>query len=107
MFMRNSKFDAQLRTFCLVSSLRVMPISGSRISSGTLFPQEFRRRNAGDLFEETGEVVRKLKTQQVGGFAYVVPVHQEALTLFNHEGMDVADGRAAGRFVNYVAQITG
>ena len=52
-------------------------------------------------------MVGELETQQVGGFAHVVPVHQQILALFDHEGMDVADGRAAGGLVDDVAQIAG
>ncbi len=72
-----------------------------------LFPQELRRRKAGHLLEEAGEVVREFEAQEEGGFAYGMSVHQEALTLLDHEGMDVADGRSAGGFVNYVAQVAG
>ena len=72
-----------------------------------LFPKKHRRRNSCDLLEEAGEVVRILEAQEVGGFVDVMAVHQEVLALFNYEGMDVADGRAAGGFVNHVAQVAG
>ena len=51
-------------------------------------------------------MLREFEAKQVGGFVDVVAVHQDALSLFYHEGVDVADGRAAGGFVDDVAQIT-
>ena len=59
-------------------------------------PQEIGRRNPRYFLEETGEVVRELEAQEVRGFAYVMAVHQEILTLFNHKNVDVTDGRATG-----------
>lgn len=52
-------------------------------------------------------MVRELEAQEVGGFVDVMAVHQEVLSLFNYEGMDVADGRTAGGFVDHVAQVAG
>ena len=71
------------------------------------FPQELRGGNPGLLLEEPGEVLRVFETQQAGGFVDVVPVHQEVLSLIYHIGMDVADGGAAGGFVDDVTQVTG
>ena len=51
-------------------------------------------------------MVRKLKAQEEGRFADIVTIHQEAFALLDHEGMNVTDGRAAGRFVNHVAKVT-
>ena len=76
-------------------------------SGPKLFPQEFRRCNAGLLLEEAGEVVRVLKTQKVCGFVDIMTVHQEVLALLYHKGMDIADGRSAGGLVDDVAQVTG
>lgn len=73
----------------------------------TLFPQEFRRCNAGLLLEEAGEVVRILKTQKVCCFVDIMTVHQEVLALLYQKGMDIADGRSAGGLVDDVAQVTG
>ena len=50
--------------------------------------------------------MRILEAEQVGGFADIVPVHQQILTLFDYEGMYVTDGRATGCIVYYIAQIT-
>ena len=52
-------------------------------------------------------MVRELEAQEMGGFIDVMSVHQEVFALFNHKGMDVADGRAAGGFVNHVAEVSG
>ena len=52
-------------------------------------------------------MVGVVKAQQVGGFAYVVPVHEEVLALLYDKGMDVTDGGAAGCPVNDITQITG
>ena len=52
-------------------------------------------------------MVRELEAQEVGGFVDVVTIHQEVLTLIYHKGMDIADGGAAGGFVDDVAQVTG
>ena len=52
-------------------------------------------------------MVRKLEAQQESAFAYIVSVHQEAFPLFNHEGMDVADGRAPGCFVDHIPKVPG
>ena len=69
--------------------------------------QELRRRNACYLFEEACKVVGELESQQECGLADVVAIHQETFALFDYEGMDVADGRSAGGFVDYIAKIPG
>lgn len=70
-----------------------------------LFRQEFRRGEACDFLEYPVEVVRVSEAQQMGRFADIVSVHQEAFPPFNHERMDVADGRTACSLMDYVAQI--
>ena len=72
-----------------------------------LFRQEFRRGEACDFLEDPVEVVRVSEAQQMGRFADIVSVHQEAFPPFNHERMDVADGRTACSFMDHVAQIAG
>ena len=56
-----------------------------------LLTKELGRSDAGHSLEEAGEVVRELEAKEEGGFADIVSVHQEALALFDHEGVDVAD----------------
>ena len=72
-----------------------------------LFRQEFRRGEACDFLEDPVEVVRVSEAQQMGRFADIVSVHQEAFPPFNHERMDVADGRTACSLMDHVAQIAG
>ena len=51
--------------------------------------------------------MRELEAQELCCFAYVMTIHQEVFALFNHENVDVANRRTAGRFVNDVAQVAG
>ena len=52
-------------------------------------------------------MMRVFKTQQVGYFSHAEPLHQEGFCLIDDEGMDIADGGAAGRLVDYVAEVAG
>ena len=72
-----------------------------------LFRQEFRRGEACDFLEDPVEVMHVFEAQQMGRFADIVPMHQEAFPPFNHERMDVADGCTACSLVDHVAQIAG
>ena len=71
-----------------------------------LFPQILTRREPGHLLEKAGEMMGKIKTQEARGLADVVAVHQQALGLVDDIVVDVADGRAACRLVDDVAEIT-
>lgn len=51
--------------------------------------------------------MRVFETQEMGCFTYVVTVHQEILALLYHERMYIADSRAAGSFMDDIAQIAG
>ena len=73
----------------------------------SLFRQEFRRGEACDFLEDTVEVMHVFESQQMGRFADIVPMHQEAFPHFNHERMDVADGCNPCCLVDHVAQIAG
>ena len=72
-----------------------------------LFRQEFRRGEARFFLENPVEVVCVSEAQQMGRFADIVPMHQEAFTPFNYERMDVADCCTACSLVDQVAQIAG
>ena len=48
----------------------------------------------------------KIETEEARGLADVVAVHEQALGLVDDVVMDVADGRAACRLVDDVAEIT-
>ena len=72
-----------------------------------LFRQEFRWGEARDFLEDPVEVVRVSEAQQMGRFADIVSVYQEAFPPFNHERMDVADGCTTCCLVDHVAQIAG
>ena len=48
-------------------------------------------------------MVGKIKSQQTGGFADVMPLHQQTFRLIDNVVVDVADGRATGGFVYYIA----
>ena len=52
-------------------------------------------------------MVRVFEAQQVGGLVDIMAVHQEVLSLIYHKGMDIADGGAAGSFVDNISQVTG
>ena len=52
-------------------------------------------------------MMRKVETEEAGGLADVVSVHQETLCLVNDVIVDVADGRATRCLVDDVAEITG
>ena len=60
-----------------------------------LFRQKFRRSEPRHFLEDPVEVVRVSEAQQIGRLADIVSMHQEIFPLFNHERMDVADGRTA------------
>ena len=47
------------------------------------------------------------KPKQIGYFSHTEPFHQESLGLVDNEGMDIADGCAAGSMVNHIAEIAG
>ena len=53
------------------------------------------------------EVVRVLKTQQVGHFAHAEAFHQEGFGLVDDKAVDVTDGGAAGRLVDHAAEVAG
>ena len=78
-----------------------------RIRHECLFRQEFRRGEARFFLENPVEVVCVSEAQQMGRFADIVPMHQEAFTPFNYERMDVADCCTACSLVDQVAQIAG
>ena len=71
-----------------------------------LFPQILARRESSHLLEEAGEMMGKIETEEARGFADVMTVHQQALGLVDDIVVDVADGRAACRLVDDVAEIT-
>ena len=50
-----------------------------------LFRQEFRRGEACDFLEDPVEVMHVFESQQMGRFADIVPMHQEAFPPFNHD----------------------
>ena len=74
--------------------------------STDLFPQILARREPRYLLEEAGEMMGKIEAQEARGFADVVAVHEQALGLVDDIVVDVADGRAACRLVDDVAEIT-
>ena len=71
-----------------------------------LFPQILARRESSHLFEEAGEMMGKIETQEARGLADVVAVHEQALGLVDDIIVDVADGRSSCRLVDDVAEIT-
>ena len=52
-------------------------------------------------------MVREVKTQQAGGLADVMTLHQQTLCLIDDVIVDVANGRASCCLVDNVAKITG
>ena len=79
---------------------------GYRNSVIVLFPQILARREPRYLLEEAGEMMGKIEAQEARGLADVVTVHEQALGLVDDIVVDVADGRAACRLVDDVAEIT-
>ncbi len=71
-----------------------------------LFPQILARRESSHLFEEAGEMMGKIETEEVRGLADVVAVHEQALGLVDDVIVDVSDGRSSCRLVDDVAEIT-
>ena len=71
-----------------------------------LFPQILARREAGHLFEQSGEMMWKIEAQEARGLADVVAVHQQALGLVDDVVVDVTDGRSSCGFVDNIAEIT-
>ena len=51
-------------------------------------------------------MVGEFKAEEVGGFADVVSVHQQALGLIDDVVVDVSDGRTACSLVDDVAKVT-
>ena len=78
-----------------------------RIRHECLFRQKFRRSEPRHFLEDPVEVVRVSEAQQIGRLADIVSMHQEVFPPFNHERMDVADGRTACSLMDHVAQIAG
>ena len=70
-----------------------------------LFLHKLRRSHSGDLLEQPAEVVGILEAQQVGHFSYSMTFHQKVLSLVYHEGVDIADGSAAGGLMDHVAEV--
>ena len=52
-------------------------------------------------------MMREVETEETGGLADVVAVHQQALCLVNDVIVDVANGRATRCLVDDIAEITG
>ena len=74
--------------------------------SNKLFPQILARREASHLFEEAGEMMGEIKTQEARGLTDVVTVHEQALGLVDDVVVDVTDGCSPCRLVDNVAEIT-
>ena len=78
----------------------------ANFSIHVLFPQILTRREASHLFEEPGEMMRKIEAKEARGLADVVTVHEQALGLVDDIVVDVADGRSTCGLVDDVAEIT-
>ena len=71
------------------------------------FTQKLTGREARDALEEAGEMVRKIETQQAGGLADVMTLHQQTFRLIDDVVVDVADGSSSCGFVDNVTKIAG
>ena len=70
-----------------------------------LFPHKLAGGESCDTFEEASEVMGKVEAEQAGGFADIMPLHQQAFRLIDNVVMDVADSRATCGFVDDVAEV--
>ena len=81
-------------------------LQGNILAGKRLFPQKLAGRKTGDSLKETGEMVRKIETQQAGSLADVLTLHQQTFRLIYNIVVDVADGCATCGFVDNITEIT-
>ena len=81
-------------------------LQGNILAGKRLFPQKLTGRKTGDSLKETGEMVRKIETQQAGSLADVMTLHQQTFRLVYNIVVDVADGRSTRCLVDDVTKIT-
>ena len=82
-------------------------LQGNILAGKRLFPQKLAGRKTGDSLKETGEMVRKIETQQAGSLADVLTLHQQTFRLIYNIVVDVADGCAARGLMDNITEITG
>ena len=82
-------------------------LQGNILAGKRLFPQKLAGRKTGDSLKETGEMVRKIETQQAGSLADVLTLHQQTFRLIDNIVVDVADGCATCGLVDNITEITG
>lgn len=88
--------------------LRLVEMTKEKIKSfGELFSHKLAGSEAGNTFEQTGKMMREIKTQQAGSLADVMSLHQQTFRLIYYIMMDITDSRTACGFVDYVAKVTG
>ena len=74
-----------------------------KVKNTRLFTQKLTGCQTCDTLKHAGEMVWEIKSQQTGGLADVMPLHQQTFRLIDDVVVDVADSRAAGGFVDDIA----